>query len=166
MWFKQLHFNRRDWLLNNFNRLDINADQCLILMVIDAQNQLNEDITHELLQQHLNRSFKQIDKDLQVLIEKQYLKIRSYKRKIVFNIDGVFNKEFEDQMDKNELLHLFEDSFGRLLSQQELLTLSQLQNKVESDKIIYALRQAMIQSKLSMSYVERVALNESSKNEQ
>lgn len=83
----------------------------------------------------------------------------------MFNIDGVFNKEFEDQMDKNELLHLFEDSFGRLLSQQELLTLSQLQNKVESDKIIYALRQAMIQSKLSMSYVERVALNESSKNE-
>lgn len=161
MWHKEIYFNRRDWLIQYYHRLNINANQLLLLLTIDAQNQLNNDITHDSLKILLNCTQQQIDKDMQVLIEKNYLKIKPYKKKIDFNIDAVFKKEFEETQDGNELLLLFEDSFGRLLSQQELLVLTRLKESVEPDKILYALRQAMINSKLSMSYVEKVALSES-----
>lgn len=165
MWFNEIYFNRRDWLLHHFSKLKIDANQFLILCIIDSANQSNIEITHDYLVSNTNLSLSQVDKHIQKLIELKYLKIKPYKKKIEFNIDGVFRKDFEDTENESKLLHLFEDSFGRLLSQQELLTLSNLQAQVDYDTIIYALRQSIIQSKLSMSYVEKVALNEQSKNE-
>lgn len=165
MWFNELYFNRRDWMLSKYKQLGIDAHQFLILCVIDAANQNNLEITHDYLVEETGLTKTQMDKHIQKLIEKKYLKIKPSRKKIDFNIDGVFNQDLNESTQVNKLLGLFEDSFGRLLSQQELQTLISLQNKVEYDTIIYALRQAIIHSKLSMSYVEKVALNESNKND-
>lgn len=165
MWFNELYFNRRDWILQHFKELNIDANEFLLLCIIDAANQQTLEITHEYLKESSQLSQYQVDKNIQKLIEKKYLRIKPSRKKIDFNIDGIFKQELNEPPHQHELLALFEDSFGRLLSQQELLTLSQLQQQVDYDTIIYALRQAMIKSKLSMNYVEKVALNESIKND-
>ena len=162
MWYHQIYFNRRDWLIDNYHRLDLTSDELLLLLIIDGANQQSKEITYDYLKEATKLTVNKIDKCIANLTKLNYLKIKPIRKRIDFNIDGVFRKEFEQDLDKPELLSLVEDSFGRLLSQTELKTLTSLTDKVEYDVIVYAIRQAVFQNKLTMSYLEKVALNESS----
>lgn len=160
MWYNEIYFNRRDWLITYFHKLDISSNELLVLLIIDGANQSKREITYELLKEYTKLNQSQIDKIIASLTKKNYLKIKSIRRRIDFNIDGIFRKEFEESVDEPELLKMVEEAFGRLLSQQELKTLASLKDKVEIEKIVYAIRQAVIYNKMSMSYLEKVALNE------
>lgn len=162
MWYNQLSFNRRDWLIENFHRLNISSDELLLLLIIDASNQLNTEITYDTLKESSKLTLNKIDKAIANLTKLNYLKIKTIRKKVDFNIDGIFRKEFEDQQDANLLLELVEDTFGRPLSQNEMKTLTDLNDKVDKQFIVYAIRQCVVQNTFSMAYLEKVALNESS----
>lgn len=164
MWYKEIYFKRRDWILENFSKLNINCQEFLILMLIDAANESNIEITNDYLKGKSNLSMTQINKVIESLATKKYLKIKSVRKRIDFNIDGIFIEELATSDNSHEILKLVEDSFGRLLSQQELQSLISLTKKVEYETLIYAVRQAVINNKLSMNYLEKVALNEATSN--
>lgn len=164
MWFNEVYFNRRDWLIHHYHRLNINSNELLLLLVIDGANQKNQEISYEYLKEMTKMTVNQIDKCIGNLTKLNYLKIKPIRKRIDYNIDGVFRKEFEDHSDSAQIVSLVEETFGRPLSQNELATLSALQDKVSDEMIIFAIRQTVIQNKLSMSYLEKVALNESTSN--
>lgn len=156
MWYRKPYVNRRAWLLDQFEALNLTHEQLVILLVIDLANETNQSIDMEYLQKKTKLSSQDLDRTLHELMESQIVKIETQNQHIHFNIDGIFgnNNPYEDV--QHDLLNRFESEFGRPLSQQELLALNNLSKQYDENLIIYGLRQAILNNKLSMNYVDKV----------
>lgn len=161
MWYNDIYFHRRDWLIENYKKLEITERELVTLLKIDLLNQKQENITMDYLCDELNLKTNELNIVIQTLSDKKLLNIKYNRKKIIFNIDSVFKKESKSSESIHPLVELIEDSFGRPLSQNELSSLNNLHQQFDYDVIIYGIRQCIIQNKLSFKYLEKVVYNAS-----
>ena len=154
-WYQERYFSRRDWLLENMNRLEISPTQGLILLLIDYYQEGRQVVTMENLAMQCHRDLEEIDAAIDDLVKMDYLVISTKNRKVYFDISGVFEDRPKLEVSR-DLFEVFEGEFGRPLSQKEMIAISQWHQAYDSKTIIKALREAVIQEKLSTSYIDRI----------
>lgn len=163
-WYQENYVSRRDWILENVARLELTPLEVLVLLEIDYNNSNNITNTMELLVKQLNVAAPDLDDAISDLCKRQFLEIGTKNRRICFDISGVFEEHEEKAEVTRDIFDTFETEFGRVLSQKETMQLAEMVKTYDNKQIIKALREATIQNKLNMNYIERI-LNNWSKNE-
>ena len=132
--------------------------QGLILLLIDYYQEGRQVVTMENLAMQCHLDLEEIDAAIDDLVKMDYLVISTKNRKVYFDISGVFEDRPKLEVSR-DLFEVFEEEFGRPLSQKEMIAISQWQQGYDSKTIIKALREAVIQEKLSTSYIDRILEN-------
>ncbi len=157
-WYEEHYVSRRDWILENLYKLQISAEQAIIILMIDYRNQYNAPITLDSLAEQTGRNKDDIDRIIAELNKAGYLKIATRNKKVVFDISNVFEEPQETKLSGN-LFEVFESEFGRVLSQLETTTIAEWLNVYSEEQVLDALREASIQKKLNMRYIDRILLS-------
>ena len=157
-WYEKNYVDTRIWLLENLNLLKLDPEEFLLLTMIDFLHQTNQEISLDLLSKKTGMSKEITDETVAKLSNKGYLKVKTTPHAVEFDISPVFNQE---ELLSNEIscLKIFEKSFGRPLTQKEVVKLADWQQEHTDDELIEALRQATIYQKMSFSYIEKALKN-------
>ena len=162
-WYKESYFDRKNWILENFDKLNLSSDETLLLLLIELFKTNKKSISYELLTKKLNKTEKEVDKIIASLVSKQYLKLSTNSKGLVFDIDGIF--EFDPEKyeisENKDLYDTVSEVFNKPLSPSELQKMNDLLDQYGQNKFIQALRIAEAQKKLKMSYIEGILRNES-----
>lgn len=161
-WYRESYFDRKTWILENFDKLNLDADETLMILVIELCKTNKKAVTYEFLSRKLGKAAKDVDKIIASLVSKHYLKITTNSKGLVFDIDGIFDFDPEkyEIMENKDLYDVVSDIFNKPLSSMELQKMSDLIEEYGQDRFIGALRIAEAQRKLKMSYVEGILRNE------
>ena len=153
--YKERYFDRLAWLLENYESLHLSSDEGLLLLMLEYHKKYHVMIDYALLQKKMNMNVEQIDALLQALQQKGYLKINIQAKGIVFDTDGVFEANPAFQFEE-DLFDTFETEFKRPLTRVELQKMSDWLQIYDNQLILYALREAIIRSKYSFDYIDRI----------
>jgi len=161
--FRQPFFNRRNWILENLEDLDLSLEESMVVLLIDYFNELNCNVDIPSLANKLNMDGAYIDAILNQLLAKGYLKIEAINRKMVYQLDGLY-LHTEDAKPCNSnvfrnLFELYEQEFRRPLSQRESEQLSEWISVYDLKLIEYALREAVIYDKVAFPYIDTILRN-------
>lgn len=161
-WYNQPYFDRKNWILENFNKLGLSTDETLLLLLIDFNKDNHKVLSYEYLMSKLNMDSKKIDKIIASLVSKKYLNINPTSDGLSFDIDGLFDFDPEkyEISDNKDIYDIAETLVNRPLSSIELQKISDLLNEFSSNQIIDAIRTAEAYRKNSFAYVESVLRNE------
>lgn len=161
--YNQTFFNRRNWILENLQNLNLTLQEGLMVLVIDYFNEFNKMINIQSLSEKMKLDGKETDEILNSLIQKGYLSIEVAERKMKYSLEGLFiHKENSEPCDTNEykkLFDLYEKEFSRPLSVKEQQMLSEWITTYEFKLIEYALREAIIHNTLNFNYIDRILVN-------
>lgn len=167
-------------LFNDYHRLNISSDEMILIIFMMCQinqGQSLEDIS--LTSKHLGWSQSKLHEVLNSLMNQGFLEIELIendqgKKMDHYTLRPLFEKLDEEHYQKisvsespttqekeRSLVAIFEDEFGRTLSQIELETLfTWTQKEGYSEDLIYlALKQAVLNGALSLKYIDRILLN-------
>ena len=160
-WYKQPYFNRKAWILENFEKLNLSCDEVVLLLLIDYSKENKKAISYEYLMNKLNTDSKKIDKIIEKLVSKKYLTITPNSKGVSFDIDGIFEFDPEkyEVSENKDVFEVAEDLMKRPLSPNELQRLSDLLDEFKPNKIIDAIRMAEAYRKSSIAYVESILRN-------
>ena len=161
-WYKESYFDRKNWILENFDKLNLTSNETLLILLIDLYKSSRRSISYELLTDKLKLNNKDIDKLIANLVNKHYLKLSTNSRGLVFDIEGLFDFDPEkyEISENKDLYDMVSDIFGKPLSLTELLKMNDLLDTYGNNKFVQALRIAEAQKKLKMSYIEGILRNE------
>ncbi|MEA4876126.1 DnaD domain-containing protein [Anaerorhabdus sp.] len=157
-WYKQNYVNHRDWVLDNLELLGLSMQEALIVLLIDFFNINQLPITIDILAKKTGCDQDEIDKVLSILVAKKYLEIRATNKKVSFILDGLFDTEVSRTQSalNSSLFELFEEEFGRPLSNSEMMKLSDLVKTMDSKLIVYALKEASMYQKVNFNYITKI----------
>lgn len=145
--YNQTFFNRRNWILENLQNLNLTLQESIIVFVIDYFNEFNITINIQSLSEKTKLEGKETDAILNSLIQKGYLNIEMAERKMHYSLEGLFmHKSNSEPIDTNEyrrLFDLYEQEFKRPLSVKEQQMLSDWITTYEYKLIEYALREEL-----------------------
>ena len=161
-WYKESYFDREKWILENFNKLNLDAEETLLLLLIDLCKTSRKAITYDYLTEKLHKTTREIDRIIASLVAKHYLKLSTNSKGLVFDIEGIFEfdpDKYEIAENKN-LYDTTEEVFGRPLSSSELQKMNDLINEFGQNAFIDALRISEAQRKVKMAYIEGILRNE------
>jgi len=159
MWWKKPYINRRDWILDNLGALSLSPEQVVVLLMVDFYNEQGKAIDLEAFAKACSMELAEVDQVIHSLVQSQILKIQPQKDRIDFSIDGLFDQGVMYEYVDQDIFEVFETEFGRLLSQNELMTLNKWLATYSQDEILEALRSALIYQKASMPYIEAILVN-------
>lgn len=159
VWWRKPYINRRDWLLENQSVTRLNMDQFAVVMMIDYLNTNHEFISLDVLATRLALDLKRVDQAIQALIANKYLDVKVTYDRVVFEIDGLFDRGVMYEHVEEDVFKVFEMEFGRLLSQSELQTLNAWLKIYPEIMIIEALRSAIMYKKVNMKYINSILVN-------
>lgn len=160
MWHKQRFIDTMTYLLDELPRLEVSSLQSLVLIIIHHMNLHHDVITLDSLAKHLHASISEVDDAMEYLQQKGYLKIEHHQGKVCFNVDGIFNQTHHQPTHVSVSLHdAFEQSFKRLLNEKEYNQLTLWSKMYSEALILHALRQALIQEKISIAYIGKILDN-------
>ena len=94
-WYKHTYFNKEAWILENFDKLNLNSDEVLLLLLINHCMNNNLDVSYDYLSKKMNKSSKQLDKLISNLVARHYLNISTNDKGVYFDIDGIFEFDIE-----------------------------------------------------------------------
>lgn len=158
--FNQPFFNRRNWILENLEELNLTLEESMVVLFIDYFNEFQRNVDIVSLSKKLNMDGEHVDRILNQLIQKGYLRIEAINRRMVYQLDGLYtHTEDAKPCDVNTyktLFELYEQEFKRPLSQNESQIISEWISKYDLKAIEYALREAVIYEKMSFSYVDKI----------
>ncbi|TDW26342.1 DNA replication protein [Breznakia blatticola] len=157
---KMPYFNHRNYILSEIKHLDITIQEAFLLLYIDFCNEFQMEFTMELASENLGLSMEEVDELIANVIQVGYLEMEMVNGKVVYNMDQLFtmsiNNEPVNKKQFMDLFELYEDSFGRPLSQSETAKLSEWMTIYDLQLIDYALREAIVYNKVKMEYVEAI----------
>ena len=161
-WYKESYFNGINWILENFDKLNLSADEALVLMLIELANRNNRALSYDYLRAKLGYDNNRIDSIIASLAEKKYLSIKPSKKGISFDISMLyeFDPEAYTIAENHNIYNIAEEFFSRPLSSTELQKISDLCTDFGDNKVIDAFRTAEAYRKRSLAYVETVLNNE------
>ncbi|MEG0313958.1 MAG: DnaD domain protein [Erysipelotrichaceae bacterium] len=157
-WYLNTYINRRNWILGNLEKISIDGDEITLVLLIDYFNEFNIFIDYTILATKLKRERNTIDELINRLVGKGYLELVITDSKVVFNIDGIFEEECCGEDVGSNLFEQFEKEFGRPLIRTERETLSMWVNSYDNKFVYYALREAIINEKLSFDYINAILI--------
>jgi len=161
-WYKESYFDRKNWILENFEKLNLNSDETLLILLIDLCKTSHKNITYDYLTKKLNKTVKQIDVIIYSLVSKHYLKLTTNSKGLVFDIESIF--EFDPEKyeiaDNKDIYDTVSDIFGKPLSPSNLQKLNDLIEEYSQKDVLQALRIAEANRKLSMGFIEGILRNE------
>ncbi len=155
--YKEKYFNRRNWILDNIQRLNLTSNETVVILMIDLLNEFNEKINIDILSKKCNLTKEEIDDVISSLNNKGFLDIRQQKG-IYFDIDQIF-KTTNNMIEDSNLYEIFEQEFGKTLSRNETNTIAEWQRIYDYSSIIAALREAIINKKMSFKYIGTILAN-------
>lgn len=161
-WYREPYFDKQIWILENFNKLNLSAEEAMIVLLIDYCKTNNKKITYDYLCEKMNIDAKKLDELLALLVSKHCLKIMADTNGIFFDIDGLFDFD-EDKYEEvvNEDVYEIVSYFlSRPLIGDELIKTNELIEKYGENKFIDALRMAEAYRKHNLAYVEGILKNE------
>ena len=161
-WYKESYFDRKNWILENFDKLNLNADETVLLLLVELCRQSKKTITYEYLTEKLHKNMKEIDHVIAGLVNRHYLKLSTNSRGLVFDIEGIFEfdpEKYEISVN-HDIYELVSDVFGKPLSPTEMQKMNDLIEAYGQDSFLQALRIAEANRKLKMAYIEGVLRNE------
>lgn len=153
--------NKRDFLLDHLEERNLDAKEALCLMLIDFFNQHHISISHDHLATKLKLSLEQVDELLSALQEKNYLSFGYDGKSVQFDISGIFEEEVREKpmLFDGSIFDLFEREFGRPITQLEMERMSEWLRIYDSEWIILALREAIVQDKINFNYINKILMN-------
>lgn len=184
-WMKDGFTTVPNILLDQFHLLELSGDEMVLLLYImswinrgktvDDMNQTSTD---------LGWSSKKVIECLSSLMNKDYLQIELVPNKEGKQADHYTLRPLFDKLDEIHFqqtvqdskpvpstegldhVQMFEQEFGRQLTQMELETLNDWVNvsKYDRELIQLALKQAVLNQALSLKYIDRILLNWEKKN--
>lgn len=161
-WYKEKYFNRRNWILDNFDKLSLSPLETMTLLIIDFSKQNNVDINNEYLCTKLKIDSKELDTVLSSLVSKSYLKINVNEKGIFFDIDGLFDEDVDkmDDLDNKNIYEIWEDVTGKPATPNDMMKIKDLHDEYGEEELINAIRMADAYRKYTLSYVEGILKNE------
>lgn len=161
-WYKQPYFDRRIWLLENFEKLSLNSEEVVLLLLIDMCKQVKRPVSIEYLKEKMGIDQNRLDQLMAGLVTKHFLSISVNEKGVRYDIDGVF--EFDpERYEIEERKGIFEQTaelLKRPLTPSELQKVSELTDRYGESRYIDALRTADAYRKNSLPYIETVLRNE------
>jgi len=161
--YKESYFNRKNWILENFDKLNITSDELVFILVVELCRESRKAITYDYLTSKLNKTIKEVDKIIASLVSKQYLKLSTNSKGLILDIDSIF--EFDtNKYQVSENMNLYDtlaDIFGKPLTPSELQKVNDLLSIYSEKQILEAVRIAEANRKLRLSYIEGILRNES-----
>ena len=127
-WYKESYFDRKNWILENFDRLNLNSDETLLILIIELCRISRKQISYEYLSEKMNKTVKELDQIIASLVSKHYLKLSTNTKGLVFDIDGIFEfdpEKYEITENKN-LFDTVGDVFGKPLTPIQLQKMNDL----------------------------------------
>ena len=160
-WYEQNYVSHRDWILDNMENLGLDCNEVVLVLLIDFMNEHHQEIDLEGLSNKLNKSQDELDRVLSTLCARSYLSIFPTSNGSKWSLNGLFEADSERSvkvMDRS-LFDTFESEFGRPLSEREMEKLNEWVKSTHKKLIIYALRQASLDEKLSFPYIDKIISN-------
>lgn len=157
-WYEENYVNRRDWILDHLNQLDLDAEETVIVLLIDFMNEHHMPITIENLAFRTKRKEEEVNQTVSLLCARKYLDIQVQAGHVTFHLDGLFDTDLSKEAGilDSSLFDIFESEFGRPLSNQEMQKISDWNRSFDKKTIILALREASAYQKLSVPYIEGI----------
>ncbi len=153
--YQKRFFNRRNWILENISKLNLDSNETLLLLLIDYFNEYDEPLNINTLSKSSNLDKIVVDDTIASLIAKGYLVLLTDSGQIIFNIDNIFEAKNEI-IENSDIFDVFESEFGRILSQKEASIISEWLRIYDYNTIIKALREALIYDKKSINYIDKI----------
>lgn len=160
-WYKESYFNRKNWILENFDKLNITNDELVLILLIELCKESKKQVTYEYLTEKLNKSIKDVDKIIASLVGKHYLNLSTNAKGLVLDIDSIFDFD-PDKYEVSENKDLYDtlgDLFGRPLTPNELQKVNDLLNEYSQKDLLQAIRIAEANRKLKLNYIEGILRN-------
>lgn len=158
-WWEETHINKTYWLLENINSLNLTSEEALVLLMIDYLTTTHQELNPQIISQKCNLSLEKIDELITSLSLKNYLRLTVQADHVSFDYSNVFLPVPLDKIDLKEIFLLFEEEFGRPLTQPEMVQLNKWIKTYQKFDIIDALRYAVVAKKLSFNYINRILEN-------
>lgn len=157
-WYEQNFVNRRDWILDHLDLLGLDANETILVLLIDFMNEHHIPVSLEILRKKTGLSMEEVDKTVSTLCARRYLEIRASAREVRFLLNGLFETDTarSERILDSSLFDTFETEFGRPLSNQEMTKISDWNRTTDKKMILYALRQASAYRHLSISYIDKI----------
>ena len=161
-WYQESYFDRKNWLLENFDKLNLSSDETILIMLVELCRSNRKYVTYDYLMKKLGKSAKQIDSIVASLVNKHYLKISSNSKGLIFDFDEIyeFDPEKYEISDNKDLFDTVSEVFGKPLSPTELQKISELSQIYGEKKFIEALRLAEAKRTFKIAYIEGILRNE------
>ena len=159
-WYKAQYINQMELAVSLYPQLSLDSEQFIVILAILWLQKTGEMITITSLCRQTKLKKEKINEVITVLKQKNYLKIKTKKSSVDFVLDGIFVEETENfnALDSN-LFTMFEQEFGRVLTQNELQILIDLKRRYSQEDITEALRKALIYEKNNINYVAKILSN-------
>ena len=87
--YQKRFFNRRNWILENISKLNLDSNEALLLLLIDYFNEYNEPSNINTLSKSSNLDKNVVDDTIASLISKGYLVLLTDSGQVIFNIDNI-----------------------------------------------------------------------------
>ena len=160
-WYKESYFNRKNWILENFDKLNLTNDELVLILIIELCKESKKQITYDFLTSKLRMSIKDIDKIIASLVNKQYLSLSTNSKGLVLDIDNIFEFDVEkyEVSENMDLYDILSDLFGKPLTPGELQKVNDLLNEYSKKDILEAVRIAEANRKLKLNYIEGILRN-------
>ena len=158
--YNKPYFNRRNWLLDNAQNLDLSPAALLLCLLLDYCNEFNININYELLSAKLKCDKTKVDALIQGLAAHNYIQIYVGDNGVNYDISRIYEAQAEAELDyADDIFKAFEDSLSRPLNPNELQKLSDFINIYSPQEIMDALRSADAYRKVSLPYIEKILRN-------
>ena len=160
-WYKESYFNRKNWILENFDKLNLNADEVLFILIIELAKESKKTVTYEYLTKKLNMSVKEVDKIIANLVSMHYLTLSTNSKGLVLDIDNIFEFDPEkyEVSENKDLYDTLGDIFGKPLTPAELQKVNDLINEYGQKEFLEAVRIAEANRKVKIAYIEGILRN-------
>lgn len=157
-WYETNYVDHRDWILDQLNLLSLDAEETVIVLMIDFMNEHKMKITMEDLAKRCNVSIEKVNQIISMLCAKKYLEIKASNKNVKFILNGLFEADtaHDESILDSSLFDVFETEFARPLSQKEMQKISEWNRTTDRKMILYALREASAYQNLSIPYIDKI----------
>lgn len=161
-WYKELYFDKRTWILENIEKLNLTCEETLTVLLIDYARQANILVNNKFLGTKLQKTSEQIDNIVSSLVSKGYLNIKVENGNVNFDIDGLFDEDLAklEEIDNKDIYEIYSDLIGKPATTSEMMKINDLLNEYGENKVIDAFRMAEAYRKCNLNYIESILKNE------
>ena len=159
-WYNAKYINQIELAFSLFPELALDSAQFLVILAILWLQKNEENITVDNIIKYSKLTKEKINDILPQLQKKGFLLIKTKKNKVEFDMKGLFTERANKILALDvSLFDLFEQEFGRVLTQNELEILVDLQKRYDRAELTEAMRKAKLYEKTNMNYVAKILSN-------